>query len=176
MLIQHPRHQGTFGTGHLCGHTQALQVRLQNPRGLGQAGRVNQPLAIIGLALHEQLGNMLDHVQAFGFNHSPEQILRCQHAKVLGEPAQRQGLGAIECQHASHVGQTAHQVEVEIRLEDRLAGLQVVVAALVGVQTGCAGPQGHTLGHDHQGMWMQTVTGLQQVDPVSLISTCQALV
>ncbi|MND91187.1 hypothetical protein D3C80_832990 [compost metagenome] len=166
VLVQHPGQHAVLRRYQFGLDTQALQVRLQYAGCLGHAGRLRLPAGIVVLTLHQQFGDVFDHLQAMAFNHPPEQVLRRQYIIVSRKAAQLQQPGTLKGEHAPDIGKTAHQVEVEVGLEDRLANLQVIVTAFIGVQAQSVGVQGQALGHDHQGVGMQAITGAQEQHPV----------
>ncbi|MNZ86318.1 hypothetical protein D3C78_1051350 [compost metagenome] len=79
-------------------------------------------------------------------------------------------MSALEGKHAPYIGEAAHQIEIEVRLEDWLRRLQTVVTTFIGVQAQSIFTQGHTFGHYHQRMRMQAIARLQKKHPVCSIS------
>ncbi|MNJ54772.1 hypothetical protein D3C77_502280 [compost metagenome] len=137
------------------------------------AARLAQPIGKAALTLHQHFGDVLHHLQAMGLDHTPEQVMRSQAVEAIIESAQRTHRITFEGQHPADIGQATHQIEVEVRLENRLRRREVVIGAFIGVQAQAVGTQSHTLGHDHQGMLMHTVASTQQKEPVSLVVIVQ---
>ncbi|MNM66952.1 hypothetical protein D3C81_784610 [compost metagenome] len=68
----------------------------------------------------------------------------------------------------AYIRQAAHQIQIEVGLEDRLVRLPPVVRTFIAVQAQTTRVQGHAFGHDHQCMGVQTIPCAQQDDPIGL--------
>ncbi len=137
------------------------------------AARVVQPLAKVVLAMHQKFVDVLDDLQALAFRQAPQQVVGCKGIEVRVEAADLAQSGTVECQYAPYIRQAAHQVEVEVRLEDGCCRAQPVMATFVDID---AGPLAkcHALAHDRQSMGHQAVASAQQQDPVGIVGTRQA--
>ncbi|MNN19632.1 hypothetical protein D3C81_1328820 [compost metagenome] len=82
MLIANARKHGALRRSELERHTQSLQMRPEYLRRLKHTVRFNQPIRVTGLALHEQLSDMPDDLQAIRFDHPPEQVMGRQRAEL----------------------------------------------------------------------------------------------
>ncbi|MNJ60811.1 hypothetical protein D3C77_565700 [compost metagenome] len=116
---------------------------------------------------------MLNHLQTLRLNHSPEQIMGSQSGEIIVKPTKIAHSTGIECQYTPHIGQAAHQVEVEIRLEDRVRGRKIIVGTFIDVQTPTVAAQSHPLGQDHQRMSVQAITSAQQKQPIGVVIILQ---
>ena len=117
----------------------------------------------------QDLGHMLDHLRAFVFHQAPEQIVGRQLAVARIEATDRQDALALKRQGAADVGITAHQVEVEIRLERRLRGLAFTQATFVAVHTARSRVVDDTVGQHQQRRLNQTIARTQQIEPVTAV-------
>lgn len=88
----------------------------------------------IEFRFQQHFSNVPDHLQAIAFNHTPQHIVGREFGERRGETAKCQEPFALKRQRTPDVRVTAHEVEVEIRLERRLGRLTVAQAAFVAVQ------------------------------------------
>ncbi|RMS17125.1 hypothetical protein ALP75_200026 [Pseudomonas syringae pv. actinidiae] len=95
--------------------------------------RQRQPLREGQGRLHLNLGDVLDGLRPDTFHQTPDEIVRRQFAMHRVEAASVQQIAALERQRAANIRIGPHQVQVEIRLEDRLAGFSIDQCALVAV-------------------------------------------
>ncbi|MNC32888.1 hypothetical protein D3C75_812630 [compost metagenome] len=157
-------------------HPQTLEVSFQHTHNLRMATRVSLPIGIGIQAMHQYFGDMLHRLQPMGLDHSPEHILRRHRIERLVKATKRTQRIHVECQQTAYIGHAAHQIQVEVRLEDRACRREGVMTTFVAVQAGAICTQCHALSHDHQGVLMQTVARSQQVDPLSLVIAGQPMV
>ncbi|MNC29091.1 hypothetical protein D3C75_773280 [compost metagenome] len=123
--------------------------------------------------MHQHFANVLNRLQTMVFDHSPEQVLGGQGIEIPVETAQGAQRLSVEGEQAAGVRQTTQQVQIEVRLEDRVGRREGVMAAFIAVQAHTLSTQRHALSHDDQRMCMQAVAGAQQVDPLGLLIAAQ---
>ncbi|MNN02578.1 hypothetical protein D3C81_1152420 [compost metagenome] len=161
VLIAHAGCHAIGNRFYFSGHPQALQVRTHHTGGMGLHCRIIHPVSICTLTLHQQFGDMPDHLQTTGFDQAPECIMWCQAAELRVKTANGTHRLTVERQLATYVRQAAHQIEIEIGLEDRMTRFTPIVCTFIAVQTQTVGIQCHALGHDHQCVGMKAIPRTQ---------------
>ncbi|MNM66951.1 hypothetical protein D3C81_784600 [compost metagenome] len=82
MLITHLSGHATRNSLHFGRHTHSLQMRPQHRCGMRLHCRVMHPVGIGVLALYQQFGDVLNHLQAMHLDQPPEQIVRRQAGEL----------------------------------------------------------------------------------------------
>ncbi|MNP63584.1 hypothetical protein D3C76_1589940 [compost metagenome] len=101
---------------------------------------------------------MLDHLRPLRLNQPPDQIMGGKVGEASVKTAASDHFLSVESKCSTDVGVASHQVDVEIRLENRFAGCSLYPGIFITIDTCQPRQHRNTLGHEQQSRLDQPVT------------------